>query len=300
MYWKGAFFGIALESHPQLGDAANVDWARTKTNMENWSNGLQRWLGLVGMSAKTLAPQVVDPSKQIEVQIDAICIQKNMPKRIFMGSERGQLASSQDDATWNDRLRKRQCLKITPQMIVPFNDRLIQVGVLRPPQMDKGYKPASKQGVKVLTGNYAPPKPNASKSGSSTPPTGEKKFEKVGRGYIVEWPDMTSQTAKDKTVVSVGQVKAIAQYLKDGVQNLIAPMDFFTRIMGFSEEAAKAMIDNMPSEPPVAPEKITPPKAPTVGPNGKIMGDNKPGTPPEQKNTIPDHGRRASDDSKKL
>lgn len=52
-----------------------------------------------------------------------------------MGSERGELASSQDDAAWNDRLRERQNGYITPRVIVPFVNRLINLGVL--PKPDK-------------------------------------------------------------------------------------------------------------------------------------------------------------------
>lgn len=98
-------------------------------------NGLQRYLALIGMSAKSLAPQVVDPSPQIRVQLEAICIKLGVPMRVFMGSERGELASSQDAAAWNDRLKERQKNYIIPRIIIPFVDRLIQVGVL--PEVEK-------------------------------------------------------------------------------------------------------------------------------------------------------------------
>lgn len=243
MYWKGAFPGLSLETHPSLGGDVPLNRDQTKNHLEQYQNGLQRYLALTGMTAKMLSPTVVDPSKQIEVQIDAICIQMGIPKRVFMGSERGQLASAQDDATWNDRLGKRQRNYVTPRMIVPFIDRLIMMGILPQPK----------------------------------------------KGYTVEWPDITSQTAKDRTIVSVGQVKAICQYLKDGGQHLIAPIDFFTRIMGFSEEAAKSMIKNQPKTPPVNPDLINPPKPVAGGSGGKPKGNSQTNT------TIPRHGRRASD-----
>lgn len=135
MYWRGAFPGISLESHPSLGPDVEIDRDRTRDMMEDYMNGLQRYLSMVGMSAKSLAPQVVDPAKQIAVQIEAICIELGIPKRVFMGSERGELASSQDDAAWNDRLRERQNGYITPRVIVPFVNRLINLGVL--PKPDK-------------------------------------------------------------------------------------------------------------------------------------------------------------------
>lgn len=136
MYWRGAFPGISIETHPQLGSDIEISAADTKDMMENYMNGLQRYLALIGMSAKSLAPQVVDPSPQIRVQLEAICIQLGIPMRVFMGSERGELASTQDDAAWNDRLRQRQKMYITPRIIIPLIDRLIAIGVLPVP---KGY-----------------------------------------------------------------------------------------------------------------------------------------------------------------
>lgn len=133
MYWKGAFPGISLETHPQLGGDVKVDASATRDMMEDYSNGLQRFLLLMGMSAKPLSPQVVDPSPQVNVQIEAICIKLGIPVRVFKGSERGELASSQDDSAWNDRLKKRQAVYVTPKIIVPFVDRLINIGVLPQP-----------------------------------------------------------------------------------------------------------------------------------------------------------------------
>jgi hypothetical protein len=102
--------------------------------MEKYMNGLQRYLSLTGMTAKSLAPQVVDPTPQIDTQIEAICIRIGIPKRIFTGSERGDLASTQDDSSWIDQLRARQNNYVTPRIIVPFVDRLIMVGVLPQPE----------------------------------------------------------------------------------------------------------------------------------------------------------------------
>ena len=134
MYWKGAFPGLSLETHPSLGGSFTIDTTALKENLQNYMEGLQRYLTLSGMAAKSLAPQVVDPSPQIETQIDAICIQLGIPKRVFLGSERGELASSQDRDTWNARVEARQAGYLTPRVIVPFIDRLIDLGVLPEPQ----------------------------------------------------------------------------------------------------------------------------------------------------------------------
>ena len=134
MYWRGAFPGLSLETNPQLGGDVEFDKDALRRSMHDYINGLNRWLALVGFSAKTLSPQVVDPTAQVNVQIQALCIQLSIPQRVFEGSERGQLASSQDDASWNDRVRCRQMTYLTPRVIVPLIDRLIACGVLSEPE----------------------------------------------------------------------------------------------------------------------------------------------------------------------
>jgi len=133
-YWKSAFTGLSFETHPQLGGDVSVDREGLRDMYEQFQNGLQRALFLSGMTAKTLAPTVIDPTSHITAQIESICVQLGIPVRIFKGSERGELASSQDDDAWNDRLKQRQASYLTPRIIVPFVDRLIQLGVLPTPQ----------------------------------------------------------------------------------------------------------------------------------------------------------------------
>lgn len=132
-YWKGSFPGISWETHPQLGPDVRLNKSAMKAQLEQYDNSLQRHLFSKGLHANPLLPQVVDPSKQIESQIDAICIVQGIPKRKFVGSERGELASSQDSEDWNDRLLGRQNSLCTPRIIVPFIDRLILFGALPDP-----------------------------------------------------------------------------------------------------------------------------------------------------------------------
>jgi hypothetical protein len=134
MYWRGAFPGISFESNPQL-DPSTVRLNKEELQEEigKYMMGLQRFLRLVGMQARSLAPQVVDPTHQIRVHIEAVCIQLGIPIRVFMGSERGELASTQDDEAWNDRVRDRENNYLTPRVIIPLFDRLIWLKVLPEP-----------------------------------------------------------------------------------------------------------------------------------------------------------------------
>jgi hypothetical protein len=182
----------------------DIDEEKTKDMMWRWQNGLQRWIQLTGQSIKGLSPQVVDPSGQIEKQLEAICIKLGCPVRIFKGSERGELASSQDDTAWNDRLKQRQGGYLTPRLIVPFVDRLVSLGVLPPPEQ-----------------------------------------------YFVWWPDLTSKSDSEKAAIAAQRTSAVVQYVgasANNIQATLAPVDFWTRIMGFDDEEAQAIVDNAEEE----------------------------------------------------
>jgi len=132
MYWQGAFPGMGFKTDPQLG--ADVQFPSDfKETMENYMNGLQRWMAVGGVDPKMLSPTVVSPTDQIQGHLEAICIRLGVPMRIFLGSERGELSSSQDSRAWTDRLRRRQNTWITPRLVAPVIDRLICLGALPRP-----------------------------------------------------------------------------------------------------------------------------------------------------------------------
>jgi len=134
MFWKGAFPGFSFEVNPDMGDV-EMDSTDMRKEFEAYANGLQRYLALTGVSAKSLAVQVASPEDHVMMQLKAIAISIKCPLRIFMGSESAHLASTQDQKTWNSRLRHRQNKYLTPRLIRPFIDRLIAIGVLPEPEL---------------------------------------------------------------------------------------------------------------------------------------------------------------------
>ena len=154
MYWKGAFPGISIETNPQLGANVKIDQTFMRNQMEQYMNGLQRYLSLSGMQAKTLSPTVVDPTSQIKAHLEAIAIQADCPMRIFMGSERGELASSQDKSAWTQKIKGRRQRIAVPSLIAPFVDMLILTGVLPEPETYKAgwdYEPGLSEQEKAST-----------------------------------------------------------------------------------------------------------------------------------------------------
>lgn len=139
MFWKGGFPGLSLEAGAGTGNTpmpalTKEDKEDLRAQMDLYQNGLQRWLALVGMQAKSLAPQVADPSAHVTTQIKAICGAKGFPYRIFLGSEEAQLAGEQDKLAWNGRLAKRQAEYLSPSLVRPLVDRLVLMRVIVAPK----------------------------------------------------------------------------------------------------------------------------------------------------------------------
>lgn len=135
-FWQQCFATLSLETNPALGADFPVDQRSISQQLGNLKNRLQRHIVTAGMTVKSLPASVQDPTPFINVFIEAICIFLGCPVRVFKGSERGELASSQDDSDWNGRILHRQLFHVTPHIVVRFIDRLIAVKILPEP---KGY-----------------------------------------------------------------------------------------------------------------------------------------------------------------
>lgn len=135
MFWKGAFPGFSFEIDPRFAaDEVEFDKENFRKEIEEYSEGLRRYLTTLGVSAKSLAPQVADPEKHIHAQLMAIAMYMNAPIRIFMGSEESRQAGTQDTLSWNKRLGRRLNQFVDPYLLRAILDRFIAIGVMRPPK----------------------------------------------------------------------------------------------------------------------------------------------------------------------
>lgn len=132
--WRAGYPGYSFEMMPGLADAGvKLDEEKLKKMFWEYSNSMQRYIAVTGLTTKTLTSQLGDPAPYIDVQLAAIALTIGVPLRIFMGSEQAQLASGQDVRTWNRRLQRRQNRYLTPRVIRPFIDRLVMLGILPTP-----------------------------------------------------------------------------------------------------------------------------------------------------------------------
>jgi len=131
MFWRGAYPGMALEAD---NDTVIKDPKAIEDEMDEYLHGMRRYLRLQGMEAKPLSPTIADPSKHYDIQISSISAETRIPKRILLGSERGELASNQDERAWLMHIEVRRVKQAEPNILRPFIDRLIELGVLSEPE----------------------------------------------------------------------------------------------------------------------------------------------------------------------
>lgn len=132
MFWQSAAPGYAIETHPSIPDP-QMDKESLKEEYANWRNGQQRFIALEGLSIKSLAPQVADPTAHGTFILQLVCATIGFPLRSFLGAEAGQLASETDKDNLNDRLARRQENYLTPYLVRGLVRKLVAAGAVPEP-----------------------------------------------------------------------------------------------------------------------------------------------------------------------
>lgn len=129
MFWKGGYPGMQLNIDADAEVKPEV-LSTMKEDLENYSHSLQRFLRTQGMNIEQINPAVADPRSHVDIQVEMICAEKGIPKRILLGSERGELASTQDKENWKDRVEERKKRFAEDVIMRPFIERMVLYGVL--------------------------------------------------------------------------------------------------------------------------------------------------------------------------
>ena len=132
MFWRGARPGYQGDANPDYQVTGDT-LPDLQDQLDEYENNLRRVLVTQGVNLKPLATQVSDPSAHVDIQIQMIAAVTGIPKRILVGSERGELASSQDQGSWFDFVQSRREEYAEPGIVRPFVDRLIEIGIIAKP-----------------------------------------------------------------------------------------------------------------------------------------------------------------------
>lgn len=131
MFWRGARPGYTASPQDDFTmDSAQID--DLIDQLQEFENDLRRFITTEGYNIDALEQQFADPANHVDIQFQAISAQTGIPKRILMGSERGELASSQDLGQWTKLIKSKAEDQVEPIIINPLVDKLMSYGVLPP------------------------------------------------------------------------------------------------------------------------------------------------------------------------
>lgn len=130
--WRTVDRGIQFDLDKDL-ELTPDDEAAFSDEIEEYFLGLKRYIKTKGIKVTPLGSEVPDPTGMADVIMGLIAGTTGIPKRILLGSERGEMSSSQDERNFNSRVRERQLSFAEPVILRPLLDRLISINALPEP-----------------------------------------------------------------------------------------------------------------------------------------------------------------------
>ena len=130
--WRNAHRGYVIEIDKDV-EMEDKDIKALDEQMDAFVHDYARSIAQRGAKTTSMGADVVDFGDNADAILVQISAATGIPHRILTGSERGQLASSQDRNNWNERIGDRRENYAEPQIVRPFVDRMIAAGVLPAP-----------------------------------------------------------------------------------------------------------------------------------------------------------------------
>jgi len=202
MFWKGGFPGYSFEVDPRNGELDEDQREAIKDEIQKWEEGLTRYFAGVGVSMKSLTPQIADPQPFVNNILRIIATTKGIPTRLFTGAESANVASSQDSITWTERVALRREMYVAPTIIRPVLDRMIQYGALPSPE--------------IIDGEV--------------------------KHYSVKWTPLAEMTQAEKAEVGLKRTEALARYATAGAESIIPLDAWLSKIMLLPYQEVEAIM----------------------------------------------------------
>lgn len=128
MFWRGADRKMVANLDPSAGKIQ--DEGELQTQVEEMRHGLRDTVYARGLELDSLSGEEIDPRGVKEVILDAISSETGIPKRILVGSEAGELASTQDRSNFYERVEDRRERHCEPDILRPMVERLQRAGII--------------------------------------------------------------------------------------------------------------------------------------------------------------------------
>lgn len=130
--WRLMYKGLVASTKD--GYAMAEDDSEIADKVDEYIHDMKRFLLLEGMDVKIEGGEIVDPSPVVKIVIAIISAATGIPQRILLGSERGELSSTQDEIRWKESIQARQVQFAEPRIVRKVVNRLIFAGVLPMPE----------------------------------------------------------------------------------------------------------------------------------------------------------------------
>lgn len=127
-FWLRVHQGMLfkLDKDVKVGDA---ELTKLKDEAEEFAHQMRRTMAARGFDVETLGSDVANFANQVTSIISLISGATGIPQRILLGSERGELSSTQDKENWDERVQDRRTDYAAP-IVDDFVKRLRGVGGL--------------------------------------------------------------------------------------------------------------------------------------------------------------------------
>jgi len=132
MFWRGARPGYHGKLDPEFM-ATEAFKEKLQDDLDEYEHNLRRFIINEGVDLKALEVQISDPTPHVDVILQNISAETGIPKRVLTGTERGELASTQDTTEWLSYVQARREDHAEPRIVRPVVDRFIELGILPSP-----------------------------------------------------------------------------------------------------------------------------------------------------------------------
>ncbi len=131
-FWLRVNQGLVFNIDKDL-KIEQTDITKLEERAEEFAHQMRRTLAARGFEVEALGSDVSNFNNQVMSLMALIAGATGIPQRILLGSERGELASTQDKQNWDERVSDRRHDFAEP-IVRMFADRLIEHGALPEPE----------------------------------------------------------------------------------------------------------------------------------------------------------------------
>ncbi len=128
-YWLTANRGMQVDVDKDM-ELSEQDAKDLSEEIEEYQHQLRRFIRTRGVKIESLGAELADPSGVFDVVLSILSAATQIPKRVLLGAEAGQLASQQDRANWAIYISERIANFAEPDVLRPMIMLLQAVGVL--------------------------------------------------------------------------------------------------------------------------------------------------------------------------